>query len=75
MSSALGARPVWVRVGGARYFAAAARPAVPSRTVPCPADAELTLAVSAAAQREAEARALQCFARALARARDWRLVK
>jgi hypothetical protein len=75
MASALTERPAWVRVGGARYFGAAARPAVPSRSVSCPADAELTLAISAVAQREAEARAVQCFARSLARVSDWRLVK
>jgi SpoIID/LytB domain protein len=75
MSTALTARPAWVRVGGARYFAAAARPGAPPRAIRCPADAELTLAVSAVAQREAEARAVQCFARAMAREGDWRLVK
>jgi hypothetical protein len=48
---------------------------VPARETSCPADAELTLALSAVAQREAEARAVQCFARAVAKAGDWRLVK
>jgi hypothetical protein len=43
--------------------------------VTCPADAELTLALSAVAQREAESRAVQCFAREYARVKDWRLVK
>jgi stage II sporulation protein D len=75
MSPGLPGRPAWVRVGGARYFAAPVRPAAPSRPVTCPADAELTLALSAVAQREAEARAVQCFARAMARVGDWRLVK
>jgi SpoIID/LytB domain protein len=81
MSTTYVERPVWVRVGGARYFAAATRP--PSREsassrsaeVTCPADAELMLALSAVAQREAEARAVQCFARAMAKVGDWRLVK
>jgi hypothetical protein len=67
-------RPAWVRVGGARYFSGAGRPS-PSGDVSCPADAELTLAVSAVAQREAETRAVQCFARAIAKVGDWRLVR
>ena len=75
MSSALDGRPVWVRVGGARYFASPGPPAVQEEGVSCPADAELTLALSAAAQREAESRAVQCFAREYARTRDWRAVK
>jgi hypothetical protein len=75
MSTTLEGRPAWVRVGGARYFGAAVRPDAPSRGPSCPADAELTLAVSAVAQREAEARAVQCFARAIARTGDWRSVK
>ena len=71
----LAARPEWVRVGAARYFAGtgvAARPAPDER---CPSDAELTLAISAAAQRDADARAEACFARALSRTRDWRAVR
>jgi hypothetical protein len=47
----------------------------PTSETSCPADAELTLAISAAAQREAEARAEACFARALARVKDWRAVR
>ncbi len=72
MSPALADRPAWVRVGGARYFSSASRPPAPRSNVSCPADAELTLALSAVAQREAEARAVQCFARALAKTGDWR---
>jgi SpoIID/LytB domain protein len=75
MSSALADRPAWVRVGGARYFAGVGPPEDPSGEVLCPADAELTLALSAAAQREAEARALRCFARGIAKAGDWRSVE
>ena len=74
MSATLVDRPAWVRVGGARYFSGVTRPTT-SAEVSCPADAELTLAVSAVAQREAEARAVQCFARALAKVGDWRLVR
>jgi SpoIID/LytB domain protein len=68
-------RPAWVRIGAARYFARPA-PIVPPRSrVQCPSDAELMLAVSAASQREAEARAESCFARELARVKDWRAVR
>jgi hypothetical protein len=48
---------------------------VPSSNISCPADAELTLALSAVAQREAESRAVRCFARALAKTGDWKSVK
>jgi hypothetical protein len=80
MTRALPGRPAWVRVGGARYFARAAAGSVPSVSnardpLRCPADAELTLAVSAGAQRDAEARAEACFARAYAQSRDWRSVR
>jgi len=75
MADGLIDRPLWVRVGGARYFASAVPPAAPQGEVACPADAELKLALSAAAQRDAEARALQCFARAYAKVGDWRMVK
>ena len=70
----LAGRPAWVRVGAARYFSQprAAPPALPTR---CPSDAELQLAVSAAAQREAELRAEACFALELAKTGDWRLVR
>ena len=77
VADALGGRPVWVRVGAARYFsqgATAARRPAPPRTR-CPSDAELTLAVSAPAQRDAEARAEACFARAMEKTRDWRAVR
>jgi SpoIID/LytB domain protein len=75
VSPSLADRPAWVRVGAARYFARAVPMAPPSSQVQCPADAELTLAVSAVAQREAESRAEACFARALAERKDWRLVR
>lgn len=70
-------RPVWTRVGLARHFA---RPAGASLPAPdgrlrCPADAELTRAVSAVAQREAESRAEACVARALAGGADWRAIR
>jgi hypothetical protein len=72
----LSERAAWVRVGAARYFArgaAAVKPA-PSK-IRCPSDAELLLAVSAAAQREAETRAEGCFAREMAKGTDWRAVR
>ena len=76
VAGALSGRPVWVRVGAARYFAGGglvSRPA--SSRARCPSDAELTLAVSAPAQREAESRAEACFARELQRTHDWRAVR
>lgn len=75
VGGALTGRPAWVRVGAARYFAGETGAGQPvSSRARCPSDAELTLAVSAPAQREAEARAEACFARALAKTRDWRQV-
>jgi hypothetical protein len=76
VAGALSERPAWVRIGAARYFsqgAAAVKPA--SARTRCPTDAELLLAVSAAAQREAESRAEGCFARELAKVKDWRAVR
>jgi len=80
MTRALAGRPAWVRVGGARYFARAAAASTASGSnsrdpLRCPADAELTLAISAAAQRDAESRAEACFARAYTRSGDWRTIK
>jgi SpoIID/LytB domain protein len=80
VADALKGRPVWVRVGAARYFARAATRTAPpelprSGRERCPADAELTLAISAPAQRDAESRAEACFARELARTREWRAVR
>jgi stage II sporulation protein D len=66
-------RPAWVRVGAARYFARRERPDA-AAPVTCPTDAELTLAIAATVQREAERRAEACFARALARKREWRAI-
>jgi stage II sporulation protein D len=77
VADALGGRPAWVRVGAARYFsqaATAARRSALPRTR-CPSNAELTLAVSAPAQRDAEARAEACFAREMEKTRDWRAVR
>jgi hypothetical protein len=70
-------RPIWIRVGAARFFARTNIPSTEAHkaTVRCPSDAELTLAVSAAAQRDAEARAEACFAREYAKHHDWRAVR
>jgi hypothetical protein len=68
-------RPAWVRVGAARYFSRSQPESLPSRDVRCPADAELTMALSASAQRDAESRAERCFARELAKTGDWRRVR
>jgi SpoIID/LytB domain protein len=70
----LAGRPAWVRVGAARYFARTT-PVAPPGKVRCPSDAELTLAISAAAQRDANARAEACFAQAYAHVKDWRAVR
>lgn len=68
-------RPVWVRVGAARYFSRSEPRGAFSRDVKCPVDAELTMALSASAQRDAESRAERCFARELAKTGDWRSVR
>lgn len=70
-------RPVWIRVGAARFFARTKAATTEGQTtaVRCPGDAELTLAVSATAQRGAEARAEACFAREYAKHHDWRAVR
>jgi stage II sporulation protein D len=75
VSPAFADRAVWVRVGAARYFSNPKPPSPPSRGVTCPADAELTMALSAASQREAESRAERCFAGALDKTGDWRKVR
>ena len=79
VSPSLAGRPEWVRVGAARYYArlTAGGGAVSPRNekLVCPADDELLLPPSAAAQREAERRAEACFARARARVNDWRAVR
>ena len=77
VAGALGSRPAWVRVGAARYFSqvATSAPRSGSPRAPCPSDAELTLAVSAPAQREAESRAEACFRREFGKTGDWRTVR
>jgi SpoIID/LytB domain protein len=78
VTPALGERRAWVRVGAARYFAGAAPGTGTGDTdgrLRCPDDLELTGAVSAAAQREAEARAEACFAQAIRRGNDWRSIR
>jgi len=74
VAGALSDRSAWIRVGAARYFSAVTRQRTALRG-PCPTDAELTMAVSASAQREAEQRAESCFAEALQRTGDWRRVR
>jgi hypothetical protein len=75
VSSTFSDRPVWVKVGAARYFSKSSPASPVSRDVKCPADAELTMALSASAQRDAESRAERCFARALEKSGDWRSVR
>jgi hypothetical protein len=74
VAPALRDRPAWVTVGAARYFTGKTAAATAAR-LRCPSDAELTLAISAAAQRDAETRAEACFARDYARTGDWRAVR
>jgi hypothetical protein len=65
-----------MRVGAALHFSRAVPPDPPlPEPDACPSDAELTLAISATEQRDAEARAEACFVRALQSARDWRSVR
>jgi hypothetical protein len=45
------------------------------RRVKCPTDDELSRAVSAAAAREAYARAAACVARAVTEGKDWRTLR
>jgi hypothetical protein len=73
VAPAFDGRPIWVRVGAARYFTGGEHPA--DGRARCPADADLTAAVSAAAQREAESRAEACFAHAMTRTGDWREIR
>jgi SpoIID/LytB domain protein len=68
-------RPAWVRVGAARYYSRSEPPGPVRSDVKCPADAELMMALSASAQRDAESRAERCFARELAKTGDWRSVR
>jgi SpoIID/LytB domain protein len=68
-------RPAWVRVGASRYFSRTEPHSTVKSDVKCPADAELMMALSASAQRDAESRAERCFARELAKTGDWRTVK
>lgn len=75
VAPALQDRAAWVRVGAAHYYGRPTPIAPPRNRVQCPADAELLQAVSAVAQREAEARAEACFARGLAERKDWRAVR
>jgi hypothetical protein len=75
VSSALAERPAWTRVGAARYYARLQPSPPPSKPPQCPSDAELRMAVSAAAQREAEQRAERCFAYEVARTGDWKAVR
>jgi stage II sporulation protein D len=77
VSAALRGRPAWVRVGAARYFGRGQERLAPNAAPPpqCPSDAELDQAVSAAAQRDAEARAEWCFTREYERIGDWRAVR
>jgi hypothetical protein len=78
MAPSLEGRPLWVRVGvgGARFMAGhQATPASENRRVVCPTERDLRLPGSEREQRDAEARAQECFARAYAQTGNWRSVK
>ncbi|MEQ1896685.1 MAG: SpoIID/LytB domain-containing protein [Vicinamibacterales bacterium] len=79
VAGTLAGRAEWVRVGAARYYARLAGgmpPAAPrGGKLLCPSDDELTMSLSAAAQREAEQRAEACFAGGRTRVADWRAVR
>jgi stage II sporulation protein D len=75
VADALKDRPAWVRVGAARFFGRGQAASNATGRERCPANAELILAISAPAQRDAEARAEACFAREYARTKDWRAVR
>ncbi|MDO8794609.1 MAG: SpoIID/LytB domain-containing protein, partial [Vicinamibacterales bacterium] len=79
VAGTLAGRAEWVRIGAARYYArlAGGTPPAPPRSekLLCPSDGELTMSLSAAAQREAEQRAEACFVRARTRVADWRAVR
>ncbi|HEX6163558.1 MAG TPA: SpoIID/LytB domain-containing protein [Vicinamibacterales bacterium] len=75
LDAALAKRPMWVREGAAAFFARGAAPAGTRSRVTCPADDELLRPVSAGAQRDAYARAEQCFAREIASGKKWNEVR
>ncbi len=72
VDGSLSGRPLWVREGAAIFFADSAPDAAtrPPR-VECPSDIEIARPVSAGAQRDAYARAEQCFLRQIADGRRW----
>ncbi|MGE0594516.1 MAG: SpoIID/LytB domain-containing protein [Vicinamibacterales bacterium] len=74
-ASALADRPAWVRIGVARYVAHGEADTQPAAATTCPSDADLLSAESAPAQREADARAEACVARAMGRGLAWRDVR
>lgn len=73
LDDALAQKPRWVKEGAAAYFASAGGRGADVRTarVPCPTDIELMRPISAGAQRDADARAESCFARAIADGKRW----
>ena len=72
VDGSLSSKPLWVREGAAIFFADSAPDATtrPPR-VECPSDIEIARPVSAGAQRDAYARAEQCFLRQIADGRRW----
>jgi SpoIID/LytB domain protein len=77
IDSLLTGRPLWVREGAARYFAAAASAAAPDPPLrgTCPTDDEFSRPLSAGTHRAAYARAEACVRRAIAAGKTWREIK
>jgi SpoIID/LytB domain protein len=75
IDGALKGRPLWVREGGAFYFADPNPPVDPSPRLTCPGDQEFLRPVSAGTHRAAYARAEACFRRAIAQGKTWSDVK
>ena len=75
LAGPLARRPLWVRVGAARFFSRDGSRPTTNDDGRCPSDSALTDSVSAVALREAEAHAEACFASRYARTRDWRTVR
>jgi SpoIID/LytB domain protein len=75
IDGALKGKPLWVREGGAFFFADPGASADPPPRLTCPADAEFLRPVSAGTHRAAYARAEACFRRAIAQGTRWSDIK
>jgi SpoIID/LytB domain protein len=71
IDATLKGRPLWVREGGAFYFADPNSTETPPTRASCPADEEFLKPLSAGTHRAAYARAEACFRRAIAQGKRW----